>query len=393
MLRSALLTILCLCVCLTSTGCALLVQPEHQAFAISLSVDKEDDGGLTIGVQIPSIGGSAGESQGGGGGGGGGSSGGGGGGGGGSDYAIYSATAASFPEALDLLRATMPSPLKLSELKSLIVSEKIARSDEFARLIEEVLFTYQMYGAATVVITTGKAKDFLKEQKPTIGTRLSTTVVASLEHFHQIGDVPPTSIFTLFDETRTPYSDPIVALAANNSGQSQSLPEGQEGGGYPGSLAREGGNKNEYMGSALIKDGKMVGILNGAQTRWLLMLRGEIDNTNEICQGKAVRVSLTEPPAYDMDLNASPLTLDVRLALEAVPLTLMPDLDALSGLIRKDIQGLFDICQALNVEPLGIAGRVAWRFPTIADFTAYGFGDKFSNASIRVKIDVAQTSF
>ena len=104
----ALLTLLALLL----GGCTPSRQIENQAHAISMGLDLTD-GKICMSVQVPTIGAGSGEGSGS---------------ASATEYSIYSATAKDFPLAYDLLLATVPQRLNLTQLKSIIFSEALARS-------------------------------------------------------------------------------------------------------------------------------------------------------------------------------------------------------------------------------------------------------------------------
>ncbi|MEF9972841.1 MAG: Ger(x)C family spore germination C-terminal domain-containing protein [Clostridia bacterium] len=415
-----LLTLLAPCVC----ACSSLPQLEHQAYPISLSIDKTDDDKLSIAVQVPrlsNVDASSGQSA----------------------YAIFSASARTYPEALQLLEVTVPSELRLSHLKSIVVSEQLARSDLFPVLIDSLIQTYHLYGTAKVIISTGNAQKFIEAQQPTVGIRLSSSVVAMLDHFEQKGYTPSTTLYGLYSSLHSFYSDPIATLAATwespdekstggsgggsgsgdgsggGSGSSESSGGGSEssGGGSdeddktpsgsgdsgqfslrdmhsgrPGQLSRTGPDKNEYMGCALIKDGKMVGTLSGEESRWLAILGGTLRCFSYVCQDQPVTLRVVKRPNFSLTCAPDKLSIALSIAFEASPLLTLPELDVLRRQLESDISALFSACVSAGVEPFNLSEKAACQFPTAQAFVDYGFRERFlsSERSMLVSISAAK---
>lgn len=403
-MKKALAATLLLLLCLGLGGCGLTQQPEHQAYVITLGIDRAQNGQVEVWVQVPSIGGGGSSEDSG---------------SGGSKYEMFSAQGADLSDALDLLAATLPSRLQLTLTKSVVVAEAVARSQDFKHILDDLVLSYHIYDSAAVIVTRGTARDFLAAQKPSIGIRLSTSVMAALEQFRQSGYIPYNTLYDLFSANHSIYSDPVLILAdtgpedtQGQDGQGQAPASAGEppsldgqtarnGGGtgedgpvstaedaYPGTLPRTGPNLNQYMGCALMRDGQMVGTLDGVSSRWLCVLRGEVDSVSYLAQGQALELRAQGAPQAHLELGEQSLEIQIELALRAYPPRRNIDLEQVRRRVTQDITRLFAQCQQAGVEPLNLAQRAALGFPTVDSFTAYAFREKFCQAAVDVSVTV-----
>lgn len=403
-MKKALAATFLLLLCLGLGGCGLTQQPEHQAYVITLGIDRAQNGQVEVWVQVPSIGGGGSSEDSG---------------SGGSKYEMFSAQGADLSDALDLLAATLPSRLQLTLTKSVVVAEAVARSQDFKHILDDLVLSYHIYDSAAVIVTRGTARDFLAAQKPSIGIRLSTSVMAALEQFRQSGYIPYNTLYDLFSANHSIYSDPVLILAdtgpedtQGQDGQGQAPASAGEppsldgqtarnGGGtgedgpvstaqdaYPGTLPRIGPNLNQYMGCALMRDGQMVGTLDGVSSRWLCVLRGEVDSVSYLAQGQALELRAQGAPQAHLELGKQSLEIQIELALRAYPPRRNIDLEQVRRRVTQDITRLFAQCQQAGVEPLNLAQRAALRFPTVDSFTAYAFREKFCQAAVDVSVTV-----
>ncbi len=403
-MKKALAATFLLLLCLGLGGCGLTQQPEHQAYVITLGIDRAQNGQVEVWVQVPSIGGGGSSEDSG---------------SGGSKYEMFSAQGADLSDALDLLAATLPSRLQLTLTKSVVVAEAVARSQDFKHILDDLVLSYHIYDSAAVIVTRGTARDFLAAQKPSIGIRLSTSVMAALEQFRQSGYIPYNTLYDLFSANHSIYSDPVLILADTGPEDTQ----GQDGQGqapasageppsldgqtarnggetgedgpvstaqdaYPGTLPRIGPNLNQYMGCALMRDGQMVGTLDGVSSRWLCVLRGEVDSVSYLAQGQALELRAQGAPQAHLELGEQSLEIQIELALRAYPPRRNIDLEQVRRRVTQDITRLFAQCQQAGVEPLNLAQRAALGFPTVDSFTAYAFREKFCQAAVDVSVTV-----
>ncbi len=385
-MKKLLLLLLIVPVCLVLPGCSQTRQPEHQAFAISLSADLLDDGQMLIAVQVPTFGGEASPSDKGGGG-----EGGEGGSSPQSNYAIYSATGASFPEALDLLQSTIPNTLKLTQLKSIVFNDKLARSEQFGRVVEQMVMTYQIFGAASAIMCLGSAREFIENQHPVIGVRLSTSIASALEHYFLGGYTTLTSLYGLNASNKSIYSDPVITVAAvgeSDEAEQIKIEPNLMGNAIAGKLPREGSNPNQYMGCALVLGGRVIDILDGRLCQWMEMLNADVKSVNYMCDGISVQLSVLSRPKFDIRLKPDGIDVSLNVKLLAVPLIEAPDEHVLREKIKGEILDLIDRCQAAGVEPFNLAELAAINFLTVQDFQNYHFRDKFCASDVAVTVDI-----
>ena len=137
MCRRLLAGLLCVCAALL-TGCSTLNQAEDLAFAVILGVDLTGQGEIEICIQVPKITGQQSEGESG-------SS-------GSSDHLVYSAVGRDFDEALTLLQWAVPRKLDLSQLNLIVISEKLAKDDNFSRIADAVMAMPRLYTAARLSV-------------------------------------------------------------------------------------------------------------------------------------------------------------------------------------------------------------------------------------------------
>lgn len=347
-------------------GCSAARQVEGQAYAVTMAIDAQPDGAVTVSVQTPSLGGvgSAGVASA----------------GGGdeeSGYVISSATGATFEAALSLLNETIPRMLNLSQIKSLIIAEELARREDFGMFLREIKQYYLLYGEAGLIVCQGSARDMLEQQKPIIGVRLSDSVVIALEQYSLLGTIPRVTLATALYASESVYEDPIAVLAAV-SGTAV-------GAGYAGSLDRTGENRDEYYGGALLKDGRMVGRLSGGEMQLINLLRGADQPMAMVVDGAAMHLE-RQGAGVSVDLSGAAPVIDVRLSLLASMTDFPFNSDDIAASLAARYDALTAHCQALGVDPFGYARTAAAQFLTIPDWQAYDWRERFKAARVTYTI-------
>lgn len=359
------------------SGCSDASQLNDQAYAVTLAVDRTEQGEILLSVQVPNIGQSSSSGvqedtqQ--------------------AGYVLSTAAGATFAEALDLLEITLPKMLNLSQLKTIVFSQEVAMRDDFGYMLQDMMMTYRLYSAASVVVCLGNAHDFLAEQKPSIGSRLSTYMVSILGHYQAEGHVPVATLADVYYGMQSFYSDPVAILAATaDDTQIRPIPAGRPGDALPGTLPRTGFQENEYMGCALFNHRQMVGFFGGMHTQMMNVLRGDIAQFSYVCEGLFVHLGQMRPPKVSIDLSEDVPKVHVLLQLSVMPLERNPDTVKLEELLRADMMDTIEDCQSLKIEPFLFAEVAARQFLTTYEWQQYGWSEKFAQAEITLDFRITQ---
>ena len=358
------LWILLLCACFLS-GCSASTRIENQAHAVSIGLDLEG-GEIRMSAQVPTIGGESPKGEGG---------------VSAVSYSVYSAVGRDFPSAYALLTATIPEKLNLTQLKIIVISQSLAESDEFHPLLTEIMRSYELSAAATVIVSRSTALEMLKNQRTLIGTHLSVSMPAMLENFEKSGYIPITNLSALYAGMNGTYSTQKAALGSvSEDAVSGSL--------IAGTLNRDGENKNEYMGCALFGREKMVGVLNGYETQLMRLLEGKRVKLSSVRGFSTVSAEPLGRPRADILTEGGKTRIRVSLAIGATPLDAPPDAEALKNRLTSDIAGVIGVCQRLGVEPFGFAETAAKRYRTTAEWEKSDWLRQFREADISVSVDL-----
>ena len=377
-MRSYKIVVLAL-LCVLLSGCTQARQVESIAFAVILGADLTEEEGIELTVQIPKVGGgseseesSSGEP---------------------SDYLIASARGATFTDALMALEITVPRDLTLTQIKLLVVSEALARHEKFFNFAESLAKLDQSCASAYFAVCRGNAGEFVREQKPVIGMRVSLGIFAMFEHHKTRGYIVGTSFADFYYRGVSVFSDPVAILCAT----AQEAPEALRGrdaldGLKPENVPASSENENEYVGTALFRDGLMVGTLDGLETSLLNAIHGSTVFFNYSLDSMPVSLQshgMTDLRIENMEEGQLRIAFDLRFNVIAD--LKAPPLESIRATLREDLAQLLAKCQSLGVEPFGFAARAASRFPSLAQWQAYDWPQRFSEAEFDVDVQITVT--
>ncbi len=263
--------ILTLMIIITTTGCWGGRETDEVAYVLAIGFDKGEQDELLVTVRVANPRAIAGAGAG---------AGGEGGGGGAQSTLVLSVESNTPIPTLNLFDISVDRQLSLLHTKAYVFSEELAK-EGLGRLLLPLNRYRELRGNSLILVTRGKARDFIENNKPLL--ELSPT-----KQFELIRELPGTHglySITLFQQF---YNDikslsmegtiPLVAIREEGSGTAGT---GARGGGEQilgkytaGEVPIKGGNRAQIMGNAVFRRDRMVGEISGEEARYLLILQG-----------------------------------------------------------------------------------------------------------------------
>ena len=205
----------------------------------------------------------------------------GGGGGGQEKPFVFTTIDAPLPiPAFQLLNVVRSRNISLLHNKVFIFSEEVAR-EGLAKFIQPLNRFRETRGTSFVFVCRGTARDFMEKNKLELDVSPAKhyEIVASLSRLHGFG--PSTHFTDFYETTKTRSEEPAVPLVGINEeglgapakSQADSL------GDYLAGDLPASGVTAQFMGTAVFSGDKMVGELTGDESRYLLMLKGEMEQS------------------------------------------------------------------------------------------------------------------
>lgn len=307
-------------------------------------------------------------------------------------YVVMSATAKSCLAALNLLGATTPRTVNLSQLQEVVISQTLAETDATLSILKEIYALYEANGGAVVVITPDDAGDFIRRQYAMFGVRLSQYLQVLFKHFEELGTIPPEpSLAAVIAAMESGMRDAAaVYAAANDFTATLLLPADSATDRLPGHLPRTSPARNEYLGSAVFSGPRMAGTLTGQETTLLRLLSGRAVATSFALEEAMVqtarrsRVRLT----LERDESADVLGAEISMRLTLSAGTLERTDTEIAAQIERDAAALIGKLQALGSDVLGYGGLAARRYRDIPAWEASGWEAAYAGAVVRVTTDV-----
>lgn len=405
MVKLVSLIMTCIILMTLFSGCYDMQEIDDIAHVLAMGVDKGVSDKWRLTLQFSTLkGGSGGDQQ---------ESGGSGGGGDQDGYTYVTVDAPSFFTGIDMLNSSIPRRLVFTHAGLIVLSEELAKDGLIGDYIAPIRRFKEIRGTAHLVVTKGNALDFIKSNKPLIGTTLAKAFQTAATESTNTGFFLHTTLNEFYDALKSTYHQPAVTMGAVNEFKNfkeEGAKWGTEfktGGEYlAGQIPRQGENKIEYWGTALFDGDRMVGELNGKQTRALSMIRGEfrrgfftVKDPKEPELIIPLDVRQARKPKVKVSFNDDIPTIDLTIYLQgdllAVQSRLHYEQDPLLSLLeesfKKDVKDqvnqLINKCRSLNIDVFKFGDVAARQFGTIDQWEEYNWNKNFKDVKVTSQVE------
>jgi len=337
---------------------------------------------------------------------------GGGGGGGGDQEKPYLFTTMDAPlpvAAFHLLNVVRSRDISLLHNKIFIFSEEAAR-EGLARYMQPLNRFRETRGTAFVFVCRGTARDFMERDKLELEVSPAKhyEIVASLTRLHGLG---PTAHFTdFYESTKTHSKEPVVPLVGINEKGLGAPAKSQVDslGDYLAGDLPASGVTAQFLGTAVFSGDKMVGELTGDESRYLLMLKGEMQQSFMVIDdpkrpGHVIGLTLRqarrpviktsasgEAPVIDVELFQEPSLVGVPSGINYEDLKLKKVLEKeIARLITEKCQELVSRSQdEFRIDSFGFGQYAKRKYLTVGEWDKYNWHDKYPDAQVNIKVNV-----
>lgn len=331
------------------------------------------------------------------------------------EYTCVSIDAPSFFGGINMLNTSLPRKLNFMHAQIILFSEELAESGLINEYIAPINRFREMRKTSHVFVVKGKAFEFMKDNQPFIGDLLSKSFQLLIKEGAMSGYFPHVTLENFSEGLVSTYHQPIAAIAAVNNAESfeeNGQPWGTEfktGGAYTaGQMPRTGDNKIEIWGTALFVGDTMVGELDGDETRYLLMARGEFERgffTIQDPQEPELAISLdirnSKGPEINVMIDGLKPVIKLNVRIEGDLLAVQSSIDyetsehkalleqTFRQIVKDGIERLVDKCQSLNTDAFLFGDYASKNFLTIQDWESYDWNSRFCEAEVTVDVEFA----
>jgi len=381
-------------------GCWDLVEMEEQAYVTVIGMDKGKNNMLEVTIQIVNPQG------------------------GGFSSVLGSSTKEPSAETItmtapniliirDVANASITRRINYSHARALVVSEELARSGQLLSNLEGALRDRQVRRNIFMIVSKEKASEFIKSNKAKSESRPHKFYGFMGNRWREVAFVPVSNLhkFIQYAEGQSEVFLNIYGTIKKPGGEKEGFDDDY----LPGEIDEEGENPVQVIGSAVFKDGKMIGVLTGEETRYAAILRIDekvgsifvnfddpLDSRHQI-SARIFKGDIKfnvdiekEVPEIDIEIPMSVFIIGIPSGVDYVE-----NLDNQKRLERAIEEGMTKRAEKLiektqqefGGEAFSWSREVRRKFKTWDEYKDYNWMEKYSKAKVNVKFDVIIEGF
>ena len=324
---------------------------------------------------------------------------------------VITLTAPDILIARELANVSVTKDIQYSHLKDIIISEELARTKEFEHILEAFLRDRQVRRNLNIIVTREKAQDFIKSNDPKLEPRTHKFYERMVKRWEQTGLMPEATLNRYLQSTEGNSGLFLSIYATSNVFE----PRQKVNADYiAGEVEKEGGNPTQMIGSAIFYKGKMVGVLDGEETRIALILRpySKVDtmlssfrDPLDPSQQITVRMLKTQTPTVKLNKNDKELNITVPLTVQVLHIpsgkNYVENKDYQNKLVNSIEKELEDSSkklitktqQAYHADPFLWSVIARQQFWTWSEYKAFDWSKFYTQANVNITYDVTIDRF
>lgn len=314
MLKKTVNLVVILFLCLFLSGCFGSRETNKIAFALAMGIDKGIKDKIMVTFQIANPQNISGSSRGNGD-------------GQNKSFIVVSVEGPSVLTCMQMANTAVSREISLMHCKAIIYGEDIAKEDVMKYLKTQIPFR-DIRSNTDILVAAGTAKDYINKVDPNLEISPAKYYEA-VERMSQYNAFTPRSLLKdFYGAIKSSSEEPVAALVAVKNdvektleSGSPSIPSGRNDDYHTSEVSPSGDLQTDYIGTAIFKGNKMVGEINGHETRSLVMLRGEYNYSYYTVKdlknpGKSVEMIIKQGRHPDINVNVKNKTIKETIYLE-----------------------------------------------------------------------------
>jgi spore germination protein KC len=379
------------------TGCWDKEEIDQRAYVLGIGLDQGDNEGefqLTYLISNPEVGSTQ---Q-----------------GGGTDepsHEIITFDAASFIQSQNIANAVIAKPITYDILDLFVVSEEFAKSKDFIRWMYDATKDREVRRDTKLIVTKEKASEFIEKNKPKLETRRHEYFEILLENANLIGLIPNSELHNFFRVTEAD-ADLFITAFATSERNDNTLEKNKDSELLAGKLKVKGDtNPSQFLGSAVFKEGQMIGTLTVEETRLVQLVNVMMEKPSFLASFQdpfiedydiTVRYTQLKDPAVKADVTGKTPKIQVNLPLQVEVLTdhsmvnyakHKEKRDKLKEYIKERIEESFmefvkKTQEEFKGQPFGFSIAARKHFLTIQQWEQYDWMKSYLDAEVNLNVEI-----
>jgi len=401
--RAICLIIVLTLLCGLMTGCFDKKEVDELGYVIAMGLDKGKNNYLRLTFQIakPEAGGEEG------------------GGGGGPNSSSVTVETPTIYSGINMVNTFVSKQLNLSHNKLVVFSEELAK-EGVEPYLHPLLRGREFRPSVHMVVSKCSAEEYLNNVQPELALKPSKFYELAFQSYSYTGLIPNVQFHDFYMDSESLCKDPVAVLGGvgrfkssdefdvDNSTfreRGRNTPVG--GDFFGGDIPKVGGIKAENMGVAVFSGDKMVGEMDGTDSKYLLLATGDyghaywsLKDPKEEDKYILLDIKQSRRPNHKVTLVDGKPQIDVKIVLEADVLAIQSTIDYEQGeltdflekyveeLIREEmIIFLQKTSKEFGADICGFGRYAKKYFLTWEEWEKYGWKSRYKDATFNVDVN------
>jgi spore germination protein KC len=321
--------------------------------------------------------------------------------------------APSFFSAISLLDTNISKKLDFSHANLLAISEEVAKSGIIGEYIAPLMRYHEIRRTLQVAVVSGLAQEFIERIEPYLGGSVSSEISDFTNGAKISNYFPNTTLRDFYNEMKSTYVQPAVMLGGlynqdnlskfSDGGKDASVDAGRY---FAGDVPRKGGSPIEFLGCALFNGDKMVGKLDGHETKMMLLCRGDFNRDLFLVQDPEepklvvpILLKLARKPSVKISFDKGAPVIELKLFTDGDIYAIQSGINyenpnktpvlenAVEMHLKESLDNTIEKCRLLGCDVFDFGYAAAKQFPTIEEWESYDWNKRFKEAKIVTYVD------
>src|SRR5699024_668211 len=238
---------------------------------------------------------------------------------------IISIIADDFISARESANTVIAKEITYDALSDIVISEQLARSKDFIRYIYDASKDMEIRRNTELIVTKEDAYTFLVDTKPLIESEPHRYFKLIREKGQQNGNIPADSQLLYFTRITETGNDLFLSTYATSKVTKEPNPDQYDSQFKAGDLFFKGEvNNTPFAGSAVFKNGQMIGTMTGEETHLTNFLNNTLQSENVVTSlpdpfdskyRMSLRINQQDHPKIHMNLKEGKPSVHVEIDL------------------------------------------------------------------------------
>lgn len=322
---------------------------------------------------------------------------------------VNSVEANSIDSAINIMDAYMARELNLSHCRMFIFSEEVAAND-ISNEIYTLANDTEIRPSSNIVVCKNKAKDYIQSSEPILENLITKYYEIFPNSSKYTGYIYNVTLGNFFNQLISKTSEPFAILGGVNDNSSNASTSSNSSDisdikASDNSISAKRGSEN--IGTAVFKEGKLVGELTALETLCLSIIRGEVDSffisindpNNEkekidlgllLDNKRKIKVNIVNNTPYiSIDLKFKGRIYSMKENSKYLDSSVLNTLSQEVNNYMQNIltQYLYKTSVEFKSDINGIGNYCLQNFLTIQEFEKFDWKNNYGNSAFNVSVD------